>query len=308
MLIGQRKSQSTWGSDFCRPDRWVRIPAVTWKAGMRGCWAVWNEVGGALEAGCRSVQRTGTWIGVWTRASSFTVCEISSKPPGLQREQQHALPEAAVGCILITKCPCQALSAHSLGKYPVGSLCVPFTVLTERCLLSWPLQMSHGNNNKYVDKSYTRYLQVLKSTVKKMRLGDCGSAWPEGANFLLQMRKIRKGFLLEIKTELELGELERGSGWTIQDERIAKVKAPIDSGWWRSWASQGAQRWRTRLPCKRLGFDPWVGKVHWRRAWKPTPVFLPGESHGQRSLAGYSPWGHKRVGQNWAAKQQRWRY
>ena len=34
-------------------------------------------------------------------------------------------------------------------------------------------------------------------------------------------------------------------------------------------------------------------KIPWRRAWQPTPIFLPGESHGQRSLAGYSPWGHK---------------
>ena len=39
--------------------------------------------------------------------------------------------------------------------------------------------------------------------------------------------------------------------------------------------------------------DPCVRKIPWRRAWQPTPVFLPGESHGQRSLAGYSPWGHK---------------
>ena len=44
---------------------------------------------------------------------------------------------------------------------------------------------------------------------------------------------------------------------------------------------------------KRRGFDPWVGKIPWRRAWQTTPVFLLGESHGQRSLAGYSPWGHK---------------
>ena len=44
---------------------------------------------------------------------------------------------------------------------------------------------------------------------------------------------------------------------------------------------------------KRPGFSPWVGKIPWTRAWQPTPVFLPGESHGQRSLAGYSPWGHK---------------
>ena len=40
---------------------------------------------------------------------------------------------------------------------------------------------------------------------------------------------------------------------------------------------------------KRCRFDPWVGKIPWRRAWQSTPVFLPGESHGQRSLVGYSP-------------------
>ena len=44
-------------------------------------------------------------------------------------------------------------------------------------------------------------------------------------------------------------------------------------------------RWR------RHGFDPWVRKIPWRRAWQLTPVFLPAESHGQRSLVGYSPWG-----------------
>ena len=41
--------------------------------------------------------------------------------------------------------------------------------------------------------------------------------------------------------------------------------------------------------CRSLGFDPWVRKIPWRRKWQPTPVFLPGKSHGQRSLAGYSP-------------------
>ena len=40
---------------------------------------------------------------------------------------------------------------------------------------------------------------------------------------------------------------------------------------------------------KRCGFNPWVGKIPWRRKWHPTPVFLPGESLGQRSLVGYSP-------------------
>ena len=43
--------------------------------------------------------------------------------------------------------------------------------------------------------------------------------------------------------------------------------------------------------CNRCGFDPWVGEIPWRRKWQPIPVFLPGKSHGQRSLASYSLWG-----------------
>ena len=41
------------------------------------------------------------------------------------------------------------------------------------------------------------------------------------------------------------------------------------------------------------GFDPWVRQIPWRREWLPTPVFLPGGFHGQRSLVGNSPWDHK---------------
>ena len=54
-----------------------------------------------------------------------------------------------------------------------------------------------------------------------------------------------------------------------------------------------AQRLSICLQCGRPGFDPWVGKISQRRKWQPTPVFLPGESFGQRSLVGYSPLGHK---------------
>ena len=45
--------------------------------------------------------------------------------------------------------------------------------------------------------------------------------------------------------------------------------------------------------CRRPRIDPWAGKIPWRREWLPSAVFLPGESHGQRSLVGYSLWGHK---------------
>ena len=47
------------------------------------------------------------------------------------------------------------------------------------------------------------------------------------------------------------------------------------------------------LQYRRPRFDPWVRKIPWRRKRKPTPVLLPGGAHGQRSLVGYSPWGHK---------------
>ena len=60
------------------------------------------------------------------------------------------------------------------------------------------------------------------------------------------------------------------------------------------WASLVAQMVKNPLViCGKPGFDPWVWKIPWRRAWQPTPVFLPGESHGQRSLAGYGPWSLK---------------
>ena len=54
---------------------------------------------------------------------------------------------------------------------------------------------------------------------------------------------------------------------------------------------------KNHLQCRRhrrCGFDPWVKKIPWRRKWQSTPVFLPGEPHGQRRLAGYSPKGHKK--------------
>ena len=47
--------------------------------------------------------------------------------------------------------------------------------------------------------------------------------------------------------------------------------------------------------CRRYRFDPWVRKIAWRRKWQPTPMFLSGKSHRQRSLVGYSSWGHERV-------------
>ena len=67
--------------------------------------------------------------------------------------------------------------------------------------------------------------------------------------------------------------------------------------WWLSGKESACQYRR----CK---FDPWVGKISWRRKWQATPVFLPRKSPGQKSLVGYSPWGCKRVRHDLATKQQ----
>ena len=56
--------------------------------------------------------------------------------------------------------------------------------------------------------------------------------------------------------------------------------------------------------CRRRGFNPLVGKIPWRKKWQPTPISLHGKYHGQRSLMGYSLWGHKTVGHSLATEQQ----
>ena len=70
--------------------------------------------------------------------------------------------------------------------------------------------------------------------------------------------------------------LTPGQGWTLLEGHR------YPGGSWQSGKESTCQRRRHR-------FDPWIGKIPWRRKWQPTPVFLPGESHGQRSLVGYSP-------------------
>ena len=65
---------------------------------------------------------------------------------------------------------------------------------------------------------------------------------------------------------------------------VVIIKLP----WWLRW-------YRTCPQCERPGFDPRIGKISWRREWQPTPVCLPGEVHGQRSLEGYRPGGCKEL-------------
>ena len=78
-------------------------------------------------------------------------------------------------------------------------------------------------------------------------------------------------------TDLHHGDV--GSGFRIWEKLPREYSS-------KEFACQGRRG-------KRLGFNPWVEKIHWSRKWQPAPVFLPGESHEHRSLTHYSPWGHK---------------
>ena len=73
--------------------------------------------------------------------------------------------------------------------------------------------------------------------------------------------------------------------------------SPLELHWWLS-GKESAWQYR------RCGFSLWVWKTPCRRKWQSSPVFLPEKSHGERSLAGYSPWGCKRVGHDLATKQE----
>ena len=86
--------------------------------------------------------------------------------------------------------------------------------------------------------------------------------------------------------------MDRG-GWRAAGQTVPKSQTQLSN-----WAAAVAGKhlppiYGRCLQLGRPGFDPWVRKIPWRRKWQPTPVFLPGKSHGQRSLVGYSPWGRK---------------
>ena len=81
--------------------------------------------------------------------------------------------------------------------------------------------------------------------------------------------------------------------WNVSALTIPTVLTPnIWAGGFPRWLSSKEYACQCRRH-RRYEFVSWVGKSPWRREWQPTPVFLPGEFHGQRSLAGYSPWGRK---------------
>ena len=96
-------------------------------------------------------------------------------------------------------------------------------------------------------------------------------------------------------TEIMRGHEELRGPERETDRKTEKMR--INQNWWLWVRYIGPPRWlsgkESACQCRRHRFDSWVRKIPWRRQSQPTPVFLPGESHAQISLAGYSPWGLK---------------
>ena len=111
----------------------------------------------------------------------------------------------------------------------------------------------------------------------------------------------------------KFSETAKGS-WADPMCRLTSWSSPVtgmlveDVGSWvrdegLDYSGHGLPRWlsgkESACQCRRCGFHPWVRKIPWRRKWQLTPVFLPGKSHGQRSLAGCSPWGRTESDMTW---------
>ena len=132
---------------------------------------------------------------------------------------------------------------------------------------------------------------------------------------LLQSRsQIINGLELRLLTNTELGKNHISNNprrtVTIQINRVYTEYLFVDQllcyefyicNFYLDFPSDSAVK---DLPARQETQVPWVRKIPWRRKWQPTPVFLPEKSHGERSLSGYSPWGHKRFGHNLSIKQQ----
>ena len=92
--------------------------------------------------------------------------------------------------------------------------------------------------------------------------------------------------------------------WESEGPTLLELEARLDvflPGWFPQGFPGGTDGKEPACQCRRCGFDSWVGKIPWRRAWQTTLVFLPGESHGQRSLAGYIVHG---VAKSWTGLKQ----
>ena len=135
-------------------------------------------------------------------------------------------------------------------------------------------------------------IKIAERSINNLRYAD-------GTTLMAESKEKLKSLLMKVKDKSEKVGLKLNiqktkimascpiTSWQIDGETMETMRDFILGGSIIT-AGSGLPWWLRDLGSI-LGFDPWVGKIPWRRKWQPTPVFLPGESHGWRSLVGYSP-------------------
>ena len=116
----------------------------------------------------------------------------------------------------------------------------------------------------------------IKNMFKTRKNFQLSKVWSGNCQVQVQ-RTVRRGGAFEVR-----------SGSIVGQGRV--LFFPRSYFWGFPGGSSGKESACQCRRCKRGGFNPWVRKIPWGRKWQPTPVFLPGKSHGQRSLEGSSPW------------------
>ena len=172
---------------------------------------------------------------------------------------------------------------------------------------SWTTRRSNQSILKEINPEYS-----LEGLMLKLRLPYFGHLMQRNNSLkkILMSGKVegrRKGLLKMryLDSITNLVDMSLSKFWEMMKNRESWCAAVhvVTKSWTQlgDWPTTnkvlGLPRWlsgkESTCRCQRGGLSPWVQKTPWRRKWQPIPVFLPGESHGQRSLVGYSPRGHK---------------
>ena len=137
-----------------------------------------------------------------------------------------------------------------------------------------------------------------RETVRRAQPLSCVRLFATPWNFLGKNTGVGRHFLLQgiflshgSNTSCTGRQRTKGEESTMEKRQSLQSLVPGKLGHYM----QEGLPWGLSSQCRRLGFNPWVRKISWKRKWQLTPVFLHGESHGQRSLVGYSPWGYKEL-------------
>ena len=150
----------------------------------------------------------------------------------------------------------------------------------------------------FIDSPKPLTMWMTTNCGKFFKRWECQTTCPASLEICMQVKKQQLELGMEQQTGSKLetpGDGDGQGGLACCSSWSRKESNTTELNWTEalSGASLVAQRLKHLPEMRETQVPSWVGKIPWRRKWQPTPVLLPGESHGRRSLVGYSPWGRK---------------